>query len=83
MAEDRVLSAAEDEIFDALREWRREEAALSEVPGFTIFSNRTLKAIAMRQPGTLAELEDVHGVGPAKIEAYGDTVLRLLDRFRP
>ncbi|MEI6149722.1 MAG: RecQ family ATP-dependent DNA helicase [bacterium] len=80
--DDRVLSAQEDRIFDALKSWRREEAALSEVPGFTIFSNRTLKSIVLRKPDSLAALEEVHGVGPAKLEAYGDTILKLLDRFR-
>ena len=80
--DDQVLSAQEDRVFDALKSWRREEAALSEVPGFTIFSNRTLKSIVLRKPDSLAALEEVHGVGPAKLEAYGDTILKLLDRFR-
>ncbi len=80
--EDRVLSAEEDRIFSALKEWRREEASLSEVPGFTIFSNRTLKAIVQSRPDSLAALELVHGIGPAKLDAYGDVVLKLLDRFR-
>jgi ATP-dependent DNA helicase RecQ len=79
--EDRALSAKEDRIFEALKEWRREEAALSEVPGFTIFSNRTLKAIVLKAPDSLAALEQVHGIGPAKLDAYGDTILKLLDRF--
>lgn len=76
---DRVLTAEEDRIFDALKAWRREEAQLSEVPAFTICSNRTLKAIAMSRPDSLAALEQIHGMGPAKIEAYGDAILQALD----
>jgi ATP-dependent DNA helicase RecQ len=81
VAEERlVLSAAEDRIFDELKDWRREEAMLNEAPAFTIFSNRTLKAIAIAKPDSLAALEKIHGVGPAKLEAYGDAILKLLDR---
>lgn len=79
LREDRVLSAEEDRIFEALKAWRREEAQLNEVPAFTICSNRTLKAIAMARPGSLAALEQVHGMGPAKIDAYGDAILQVLD----
>ena len=78
---DRVLSAREEVVFDALREWRKEEAALRGSPAFTIFNNRTLKAIAIARPDSLAGLEGLHGVGPAKLEAFGDAILQLLDRL--
>jgi len=77
--EDRVLSAEEDRIFEALKAWRREEAQLNEAPAFTICGNRTLKAIAIARPDSLAALEQVHGMGPARIEAYGDAILKVLD----
>jgi ATP-dependent DNA helicase RecQ len=80
--QDRVLSAAEDRVFEELKAWRREEASLNGVPGFVVFGNRTLKAIAMAKPDSLAALERVHGVGPAKLEAYGDAILKLLDRLK-
>ena len=51
------------------------------MPGFVVFSNRTLKAIAIARPDSLAALERVPGVGPAKLEAYGDAILKLLDRL--
>lgn len=74
-----VLSAEEDRIFEALKAWRREEAMLNEAPAFTIFSNRTLKAIAIAKPESLAAVENIPGVGPAKLEAYGDAILKILD----
>ncbi len=74
-----MLSAVEDRIFEELKAWRREEAALSEAPSFTIFSNRTLKAIAIAKPDSLSALEKIHGVGPHKLEAYGDAILKVLD----
>jgi ATP-dependent DNA helicase RecQ len=75
---ERVLSAVEDSVLEELKEWRKEEAALQGVPAYIVFGNKTLKAIAMIRPTTHSELERVPGVGPAKLEAYGDDLLKLL-----
>ena len=66
--------------FDALREWRLERAKADEVPAYVVFHNATLAEIAERQPSTLAELALVPGVGPAKLERYGDDILAALAR---
>jgi DNA helicase-2/ATP-dependent DNA helicase PcrA len=64
--------------FAALKEWRLERARTDAVPPYVIFHNTTLSEIAERQPRTLAELAHVPGVGPAKLERYGEEVLRVL-----
>jgi DNA helicase-2/ATP-dependent DNA helicase PcrA len=66
--------------FGALREWRLERANADEVPAYVVFHNATLAEIAERQPRTLAELALVPGVGPAKLERYGEDVLAALAR---
>ena len=75
---DRVLSAAEEVIFEELKEWRKEEAALQGVPAYIVFGNKTLKAIAIGRPHSHSALEKIPGVGPAKLEAYGNDLLKLL-----
>jgi len=77
--EERPLSAEQERIFKALKAWRIEEATANGAPAFTIFSNRTLKAIAIARPTSLSALEAIHGIGPAKIEAYGGAILQVLD----
>jgi DNA helicase-2/ATP-dependent DNA helicase PcrA len=67
--------------FGALREWRLERAKADEVPAYVVFHNATLAEIAERQPRTLAELARVPGVGPAKLERYGEDVLAALARL--
>jgi DNA helicase-2/ATP-dependent DNA helicase PcrA len=67
--------------FGALREWRLERARADEVPAYVVFHNATLAEIAERQPRTLAELALVPGVGPAKVERYGEDVLAALARL--
>jgi len=66
------------EEFAALRAWRAERAKADAVPAYVVFHNATLAEIADRRPRTLAELAHVPGVGPAKLERYGEDVLAAL-----
>jgi DNA helicase II / ATP-dependent DNA helicase PcrA len=73
-------SLPESPVVSALRDWRLERAKADEVPAYVVFHNTTLAEIAERAPRTLAELAQVPGVGPAKLERYGDEVLATLGR---
>jgi DNA helicase-2/ATP-dependent DNA helicase PcrA len=64
--------------FEALKAWRLVRARADEVPAYVIFHNTTLAEIAGRRPRSLAELGAVPGVGPAKLERYGEEVLATL-----
>jgi DNA helicase-2/ATP-dependent DNA helicase PcrA len=64
--------------FDALKSWRLERARADAVPAYVVFNNTTLAEIAERQPRTLGELALISGVGPTKLERYGEDVLRVL-----
>jgi DNA helicase II / ATP-dependent DNA helicase PcrA len=64
--------------FRTLKQWRFERAKADEVPAYVVFHNSTLEEIAERGPRTLAELAAVPGVGPTKLERYGEEVLAAL-----
>jgi DNA helicase-2/ATP-dependent DNA helicase PcrA len=64
--------------FRTLKQWRLERAKADEVPAYLVFHNSTLEEIADRSPRTLAELAGVPGVGPTKLERYGEEVLAAL-----
>ena len=64
--------------FERLRAWRRDRAAEQHVPPYVIFQDRTLLEIAAAQPGSLADLARVPGVGQTKLARYGDAVLGVL-----
>jgi len=64
--------------FEALKAWRLERARRDDVPAYVVFHNATLEEIAGRRPRSLAELAAVPGVGPAKLERYGEDVLAAL-----
>ncbi len=61
-----------------LRELRGELAAENGVPAYVVFSNRTLEAIARALPATKSELSDLPGIGPGRLDAYGDAILETL-----
>ncbi|MDN3566593.1 DNA helicase RecQ [Paeniroseomonas aquatica] len=69
---------AGDALFDALRAWRKREAADQGVPAYVIFQNDTLAAIAERRPEDAEELAMIPGVGRSKLERYADAVLRVV-----
>ena len=64
--------------FRTLKQWRLERAKADEVPAYVVFHNSTLEQIAERGPRTLSELAAVPGVGPTKLERYGEEVLAAL-----
>ncbi len=43
-----------------------------------MFNNATLAAIATARPRSRSALRDLPGVGPVKVERYGDAVLALV-----
>jgi DNA helicase-2/ATP-dependent DNA helicase PcrA len=70
--------AADDPVVKALKAWRLERAKRDEVPAFVVFHDSTLDEIARRRPQELWQLAKVSGVGPTKLERYGDEVLATL-----
>ena len=72
------VAPADPELYDALAAWRKERAKAEEVPAYVVFHNSTLAAIAGARPQLAHELAEVPGVGPAKLERYGDDVLAVV-----
>jgi superfamily II DNA helicase RecQ len=69
------VDEASARLFDRLRRYR--DQVRDGKPAYTVFDDKTLAAIASTLPADLAELARVKGVGPAKLEQYGDDVLAL------
>jgi len=63
---------------DRLREWRKQQAQTQGVPAYVVFNDKTLGALAALRPSTTEALLGVTGIGPAKLEAYGDELIDLI-----
>ena len=61
-----------------LRAWRLERARDDGVPAYVVLTNACLDEVCRRLPGDEAELLEVPGLGPARIERYGRDLLELL-----
>ena len=52
------------------------------MPPYVVAHDATLLAIAADDPRSLASLRRVKGMGPTKVEAYGDEILAVLADHR-
>jgi DNA helicase-2/ATP-dependent DNA helicase PcrA len=73
------LSPEAEGAMAALRLWRTETARRDKVPPYVVFSDAYLEGIATAFPSSLRELARCKGIGPAKLEKYGDDVLAVLE----
>ena len=74
-----VLSGEYDQrLFERLRDWRAEVATETDKPAYTVLVDLTLAAIAETRPASMAELAQVKGIGPAKLDKYGPALLALV-----
>ena len=74
-------------LFEKLRSLRRRLADEQGVPAFVVFNDATLRGLAAAQPTDRPAMLAVPGVGPAKLERYGEAFLAVirgyLDRMSP
>ncbi len=66
------------DLADRLRDWRRQQAQAQGVPAYVVFNDKTLEALAALRPSSGEALLGVPGIGPAKLEAYGDELIDLI-----
>jgi ATP-dependent DNA helicase RecQ len=71
------LSAVDEALAARLRAWRAEEAKRLRVPAYVVMHDRTLNAVAQARPGNPRELLEIDGMGPAKVERFGEAILGL------
>jgi ATP-dependent DNA helicase RecQ len=71
-------SNADPALIERLKAARRDLAKARGVPAYVVCHDRTLFEIAAHKPLTLAALAEVHGMGPARVDAYGKELLAAL-----
>ncbi len=69
--------SVDEELLTLLKSLRLHLARERGVPAYLIFNDATLLEMAARKPKTEAELLEVPGVGPAKLEKYGKQFLAM------
>ncbi len=67
---------------EALRAWRKIRSTEDGVPAYVVLSNRQLEGIAAAMPSGERDLLACNGIGPTKLERYGEDILAVLDSVR-
>ena len=73
--------AYDQELFELLRTLRKQIANEQGIPPYVVFSDRSLRDMAVLLPRTAETMLSVSGVGEVKLERYGRQFLRLIDRY--
>jgi DNA helicase-2/ATP-dependent DNA helicase PcrA len=71
-------STMDEDLFERLRQWRKDTASAAGVPAYVVFTDVTLTAIAERCPASDKDLVAIAGIGPRKLTEYGAAVLALV-----
>ena len=76
-----ALTSLDDEgqrLYDELKQWRAGVARAASVPAYVVFHDATLEAIASGRPTSARELLALPGLGPVKVNRYGEGVLAVV-----
>ena len=74
-------SAADELLFDMLKELRQKEAKKKSLPPFVIFLESSLQDMATMYPTTVEELEKCQGVSKGKALRYGKPFVELISKY--
>jgi len=63
---------------EELKQYRTDQSAPLKKPPYTVFTNAALDGICATLPSTDDELLEVKGIGPKKMESYGEDILDIV-----
>lgn len=79
--EDLTLKGEEEELFELLKELRKEKSEDEKVPPYIVFHDSTLKRLSKEKPVKKEKMLDIKGIGKKKYEMYGDDLLQVIEEF--
>jgi ATP-dependent DNA helicase RecQ len=74
-------AAADEQLFEMLKELRQKEARKHGLPPFVIFLENSLQDMATLYPTTIAELEKCQGVNKGKAMRYGKSFVSMISQY--
>jgi ATP-dependent DNA helicase RecQ len=74
-------AAADEKLFEMLKELRQKEAKKKNLPPFVLFLESSLQDMATLYPITLTDLEKCQGVSKGKAIRYGKPFIDLISRY--
>ena len=74
------LTGVSAELAAELKTWRAAEAKRLRVPAYVVLHDSTLNAVAAACPANPRQLLEIDGMGPAKVERFGEAILNMCRR---
>ncbi|MEP7318043.1 MAG: DNA helicase RecQ [Panacibacter sp.] len=74
-------AAADDKLFESLKDLRQREAKKKGLPPFVLFLETSLQDMATMYPTTMQELEKCQGVSKGKAIKFGKPFVELIARY--
>lgn len=71
----------QDGLYDVLKNWRMEKSQKLNIPAYTVLHNQTLEEIAAEKPTFSAQLLNMHGIGQAKMDKYGEEIIEVIQKY--
>lgn len=72
------VQSVDTALYKRLESWRRETAKREDRAAYLVLTNESLRQIAAEKPLTLDDLKVVKGIGPVKLERYGEAILEVV-----
>ncbi|MBN2486933.1 MAG: DNA helicase RecQ [Bacteroidales bacterium] len=73
--------AADEELFNILKDLRKKVSKKKNVPPFVIFQDPSLEDMATQYPVTMDELQNIAGVGAGKAKRYGQEFIDVIKSY--
>ncbi|MCS7074012.1 MAG: RQC domain-containing protein, partial [Bacteroidia bacterium] len=78
---DEDFKAYDEILFDKLKRLRKEIATQKKIPPYVIFQDPSLEEMAAKYPITLAEFENIVGVGAGKARKFAQPFMELIKKY--
>ena len=78
-----ILSEFDFAVYAKLRSLRKSMAEKDGLPAYTLFTNEQLAAMVQQRATSLKVLEEIPGVGAARVKKYGAAFLEILKASQP
>lgn len=73
--------SANPDLFRTLKKYRHTMATDEDIEHFQVFTQKSLFAMCDDLPATLNELNEIHGIGKAKLAKYGDDIIDIIRTY--
>jgi ATP-dependent DNA helicase RecQ len=70
-----------NELFEVLRQLRKEISSEAKIPPYQVFSDATLEQMSIKRPITESEMKNISGVGEKKYNSYGEIFINRIFDF--